>query len=161
MPNPPKKTTQALIRVRDGQNCLFPSFHLIWSKLAGECQDSHTVFFAFFSPKLPARLKASRGNSFWKAQRSCCRGGKMGTSVEDAMTFRLFMTVGAVSMDVLWSPSFFIPLRACSSSRYVWREACTRWVKPRISMQYVWDENGSIVEVWVTICIMPWQRPCA
>lgn len=39
--------------------------------------------------------------------RACAAGGKMCTSVEDAMTFRPLMTTGAFSMDVLWNTSFF------------------------------------------------------
>lgn len=42
----------------------------------------------------------------------------MGTSVEDAMTFRLFVTAGAVNLDALCSTFFFYFIFVCF---------CTKW----------------------------------
>lgn len=79
--------------------------------------------------------------------RAHAAGGKMGTSVQDAMTFRLFMTAGAVSVDVLyfWSTSFLslfcLFLCVLAKCAYLNRSLCMlNKAKDIYLCKYVWGE---------------------
>lgn len=102
MPNP--KDCEALIRVRDGQSCPFPSY-LIWPGLAGECQGSFIFFFQSFQPdSRPAKEIDFRMLTAWPAEE------RMDTS-EGAVTFKLVLKVVVVGGEYFSSFVYvFVPV---------------------------------------------------
>lgn len=105
-----KRLCEALIRVRDGQSCLF-LFLLPYMVQANWWMSWQLHSFFFF---LSCQPDSRPGDKISVGRLSICLAGeRMGTSSEDAMTFRPFLTVGAVRLDAPPAPPFFQLLFVC------------------------------------------------